>query len=407
MRRASVALCLVLSACCLTPTLDVEQVDGGLPDAAGAAPLCDAGVAGGTLEQYLSQAAIAGGDPFNGTQISVGGSCGPSSLIVTAVGSDFFIVADLSAYNPDSGLPNPGYDSRTGENDLPGSWGSLYVYTYEAPPYFLGARLGSITGTLQAFAGGEQLNFPAVSGVEEPQPQLLPNPVPIDPSWCIPRALADLPSDGLLCDDSVDDLTLPSLESSLIKIPTATLPSRWLDCNFENNGDIDYRTSAGCMPSTMGQFCQIDGGTACGSGEDCIANECVAQCQSTADCNLGDDEQCVDGHCQNACLCRQYCDSLPGCSELYEFNTYGQYVVTFPGSDGGAWKFGALTRQGNPNFDPSTVPGMNVRFLNGFLTRVEDFDPQWLIVTRIATDLCCVTDDPGCTTSGLELCGEY
>ncbi len=347
-----------------------------------------------------------------------GGACDPTQLyymdmMVSSVGDNYFTVLDLNAYKPDSGYPGApnGFDPNTGLNDLPGTWATMFVYTYQAPTLFVGDRLSQLQGTMQEFAGDTQLNFPtyilsADSRNSAARPQDLPPPMPINPDWCIPRDIGGLPADATLCETSITDIKLESLESGLVSLRNATMPSRFLDCNLNGTGKINYRTASGCMPQTGGNFCYDGGGgAACLAGEDCIADECLVQCATDADCILSDSEACIDGHCQNPCMCRQYCDSVLTCTEKFQYDTYGQYNVLFPGSDGGLWKFGTITKTGVPSFNPFTSPGMVVDYSNGILEQVDAADPSWLIVPRDPADLCCHADSPGCNgDAGLAIC---
>lgn len=372
--------------------------------------------------------------PLNGAQVTLdesqprclaptgdGGACDPNKLytmdmIVTGVGSDHFTVLDRNAFDPDSGVPYPGLDPGTGKTDLPGSWASMFVYTYSEPTLFVGDRISSLSGTLQEFDGDTQLNFPSYtlnpdSRYSLPRPQDLPPPVPIDPGWCPPRDSNDQPSDGILCETATSDVHLESLESALISLRDATIPSRWLSCDLAGNGSIPYRNSNGCMPQTGGNFCYADGGGAgaiCPSGEQCIDDECLAVCSSSAECQTSDHEACIDGHCMNPCMCRQYCDADPTCAELYQYNAYGQYTVVFPGDGGGLWKFGALTKTGVASFNPYTHPGMVVDFLNGTLSQVRASDPMWVIEPRVNQDMCCHANSPGCDAdAGVVICPQH
>ncbi len=326
-------------------------------------------------------------------------------LIVTAVGTNYAVVTDLDTYEPDSGLPAPGFDPATGVNDLAGSWGSLYVYGPGTSALSLGARLASLSGSVQSVAGNIELDAPAWT-IASPgsQPWALPNPVAFDPSWCGPREAGLLTSNALLCSPPAANLNLPSLESSLVSISAATLPSRWLNCDLDGNGIVPYRSSSGCMPQTMGTFCSADaGGFGCPAGQDCVANECLLRCQSSNSCSVADGESCVDGHCQNACMCRAYCGSMVSCSELHQYAMSGEYDVSIGADDGGIWKVGVNTSSALPWFSPPSNPGLFVSFRNGFLVNASTQDPPWLLVTRIPGDVCCTA--PGCDRdAGLPSC---
>ncbi len=350
------------------------------------------------------------------------GGCDPSQvysmdLIVTAVQSDGFYVMDRNSYDPTSGKPMPGFDPDTFKDDLPGSWAYLFVYNYDAPDLFVGDRLVALSGNLGEFVGDTQMDFPAWTKNPDPQyadphPQDVPPPVAIDPAWCAIGTPGDHLADQYLCAPGTDNLQLESLESGLVVAHDVTLPSRFLNCDLTGTGKVPYRKASGCLPQTSGSFCgEIGAAIAhCPEGSDCVANECARRCESSSDCSALDQEACIDGHCQNACLCREYCDSLLGCTEQSEFAGYGQYAASFPGqnlSNGGQhppWKLSFETRSGVPGLVPQAKPGMVVDVV-GMLVQVRASDPMWEIAPRVASDVCCHGDSPGCdATAGVAIC---
>jgi hypothetical protein len=341
-----------------------------------------------------------------------GGYCPPAQqynmdLLVTAVQSDGFYVMDLNSYHMDLDagymVPNPGYDPSTLAYDLPGSWAYLFVYNYSAPELFLGNRLVTLSGIISEFDADTQLDYPAWTVNSDPvfanpQPQDIPPPVPIDPNWCSIGGAPAINSDIYLCGPSTADEHFESLESGLVIARNVTMPSRWLDCNLTGTGDVPYQPTTGCLPTTNSTFCGPNETLAqCPAGQDCIASECSVQCQSAADCNAQDQEACIDGHCQNACLCRAYCDSILDCTEESEYNSYGQYDAYIPGQqnpDGTThtpWKISFQTRNGAPGLDPQNSPGM-VLDIVGMLNQVRASDPMWEVIPRLESDICCHQD---------------
>ncbi len=337
-------------------------------------------------------------------------------LIVTAVQVDGFYAMDLNTYYLDGGVmvPKPGWDPNTGAYDLPGSWAYMFVYNYDTPQgLYIGSRLTTLSGQIGEFVGDTQMDFPAWTVNSNPQfadphPQDVPPPVPVDPVWCTKGGPGDHLADQYICAPSTTNLYWESLESGLIVARDVTMPTRWLNCDISGTGKVPYRAAAGCLPTTAGEYCgEANAAIAhCPEGTDCVANECAQRCQTDSDCNSGpataaaDLEACVDGHCQNACLCREYCDSLLDCSEQSEYTNYGQYDGWIPGipEDGGyghPWKLSLLTRNGAPNLDPQANPGM-VTDVEGMLIQVRASDPMWEIAPRIQTDVCCHEGSPGC-----------
>jgi hypothetical protein len=325
-------------------------------------------------------------------------------LLVTAVQSDGFYAMDLNSYHmdPDAGymVPNPGYDPGTGNYDLPGSWAYLFVYNYDAPELFMGNRLVTLSGIIGEFDGDTQLDYPAWTvntnpQYANPQPQDIPPPVAIDPNWCSDGTPYSIYSDIYLCAPGTNNLQLESLESGLVIAQNVTMPSRWLNCDVTGTGDVPYQPATGCLPNTNSQFCGTDETLSqCPAGQDCVASECSVRCTSVADCNAEDQEACIDGHCQNACLCRAYCDSILDCTEESEYNSYGQYDGFIPGQqnpDGTThtpWKLSFQTRNGAPGLLPQSSPGM-VLDIVGMLNQVRAADPMWEVIPRVESDICC------------------
>ncbi len=348
-----------------------------------------------------------------------GGTCDPSQqhfqdLMVTAVQSDGFYAMDRNSYylDPDAGfwMPQSGFDPNTQQYDLPGSWACMFVYNYDAPNLFMGQRLVTLSGTVGEFDGDTQMSFPAWTVNSDPQfanpnPADVPPPLPIDPRWCSKGSPGDHLADQYVCAPGTDNLQFESLESCLVVAKNVTLPKRWLNCDITGTGKIPYRTASGCMPSTNGNFCGEPGASIkeCREGSECVANECLAKCSTSADCvnNNTEQEACVDGHCQNACMCLEYCNSDIECNELSEYNGYGQYNGYIPGEqypDGGQhapWKIGFVTRNGAPELNPQTMGGMVVD-VAGMLNQVRAADPMWEVDPRIQADVCCHSGSPGC-----------
>ncbi len=362
------------------------------------------------------------GAPLPDGAILPDGGCAPEyqyqmDLIVTAVQSDGFYAADRNSYYLDGGVlvPKPGWDPGTGAYDLPGSWAYIFVYNYDAPDLFIGNRLVALSGTLGEFVGDTQLDYPAWTMNPDPQfvdphPQDAPPPVPVNPQWCLNGGPGDHLADQYLCAPSTSNLQFESLESALITAQSVTMPSRWLNCDVTGTGNVPYRKAAGCLPSTSSSFCGEPGAAIahCPDGTDCVANECATRCVTTADCNPGgataltvdEQQECIDGHCLNACLCREYCDSMIDCSEQSEYTSYGQYDGWIPGvpEDGGyghPWKLSLMTRSGAPSLSPTESAGM-VLDVTGMLVQVRASDPMWEVVPRVDTDICCHQGSPGC-----------
>ncbi len=340
-------------------------------------------------------------------------------LLVTAVQSDGFYAMDLNSYHMDEDagymVPNPGFDPATQAYDLPGSWAYIFVYNYDAPELFLGNRLITLSGIIGEFDADTQLDYPAWTVNDNPQyanpqPQDVPPPVPIDPSWCSDGTPYSIYSDIYLCAPGTNNLQFESLESGLVIARNVTMPTRWLNCDLTGTGKVPYQPDTGCMPNTNSTFCGPDEQLAtCPAGQDCIASECVARCTSAADCNAEDQEACIDGHCQNACLCRAYCDSILDCTEESEYNSYGQYDGYIPGQqnpDGTMhtpWKISFETRTGAPGLVPTASPGM-VLDIVGMLNQVRASDPMWEVIPRLESDICC---HPGTgPATGLGACTE-
>ena len=335
---------------------------------------------------------------------TVNGICEPPNqlyymdLIVTAVQSDGFYAMDLNSYHmdPDAGymVPNLGFDPNTGNYDLPGSWAYIFVYNYDAPELFLGNRLTTLSGTIGEFVADTQLDYPAWTvnsnpQFANPQPQDVPPPVPIDPNWCSDGTPYSIYSDIYLCAPGTNNLQLESLESGLVIARNVTMPNRWLNCDLTGTGKVPYQPDTGCLPNTNSQFCGPDEQESqCPVGQDCVASECAVRCTSTAQCNAQDQEACIDGHCQNACLCRAYCDSILNCTRT--IRVYAATASTMPGSPASRTPTARPTRPGRSRSSPVTV--RRASFLQ--TTRAWS-STSWACSTRCVRPTRCGKSSPG------------
>ena len=246
-------------------------------------------------------------------------------VMVTGVFAEGFFVQDLSA------PPDPAH---------PGTWGGLFVYSFSFPEGLsMGDRVSSIIGTVQEFTGTTQLVFPSWTKAEVPKRiEDLPEPVEITTEMC---AASGVGNNGLLCGQE-DNLDLESLESSVVQVKRVRTPTRWVDCDFDKDGDVpNYDPN-------------------CGEGD------MATVCREIA--------------------CKAECNTDPTCSELSGYRTYGQWAVTL--DEGMGPKINVLTREGVPEFDPLDPANQGVLIdVAGNLRHSLPARPRWVIVARTPDDL--------------------
>lgn len=199
----------------------------------------------------------------------------------------------------------------------------LFAFNFNTPA---GVRvcdkLKTLGGIVGEFYGYTELSYPSwTRDLEWPRPErpgpaecLVPEPVEIT------RALLD------------DGAAMESLEAGLIQVSGGQITPRFEDCDFNDNGDIEWDTP---------------------------------------------EETCADD-----------CAAALDCSELTQYRTYGQFSVATPGATAAErGKIQVLTREAIPDFDALAHAGETVALIRGTLSQVEFLDVPWILEVRCRDDL--------------------
>lgn len=84
--------------------------------------------------------------------------------------------------------------------------------------------------------------------------------------------------------------------------------------------------------------------------------------------------------------CRDKCEKKPLCTELTQYNQYGQFAVALNGGIGP--KIYVLTREGVPEFDPLAHKGETFVSITGTLKNISFLMPtQWIVEPRCIDDI--------------------
>lgn len=299
-------------------------------------------------------------------------------LLVTAIFNEGFYATDLTE------APHPNY---------PGHFGSLYVYTYSYPEYLLpGDRLERLTGTLMDFSGHTQISFPTFVAADDDGEGLaalahLEATAPvISPTICGGGSTSSVQSQEL-CGYSSSNLHLESMESAVVVVANAEVPSLWVRCDFDGDGQV----------ASFGQY-QATGDEP--AGQPLPAFGCF-EADPECDCNIacltsGKFESDVEG--------RSFDATGTVCAELTNYERYGQYPVRLI-TDSTRPRINVATRDSVPAFDPRAEgsAGATIR-VRGVLRHVRAARPRWMVTARDPSDLCC-TDSASCP-AGLVPCAD-
>jgi hypothetical protein len=225
-------------------------------------------------------------------------------LFVTAVMVDGLVVTDIAETR--------GYQS-------------ILAYNYNTPSGIrVCDKVDSLSGIVGEFLGMTELGFPSWTRNQDwPRPLL-----PSGPAECpIPDAIE------LTATMAVDLVAMESLESSLVQVTGATVSSRFENCDYNGNGNIEYT----------------------GPEDAC-----------TVACNLALD-----------------------CTELTSFDRYGQFNVTSAPDpvSGEQQKVLVVARGAAPDFDVRANAGATVPLIRGILYQVAFLDQPWIIELRCRDDL--------------------
>lgn len=286
-----------------------------------------------------------------------------SEYLVTGITNDGFFVSDLSTQtSPEIG-------------DYPGRFHSLFVYNFSYPENLVtGDIVTRIYGTVQEFTGQTQLTFPAWDkqaeattleqgytrrcDAENACPDALQceqgscrlQPARISENICARAQGTRGPQN--LCGHSSGNIDLESLESGRVELTEAFMPTKFVNCDF--NGDGDTPNENPTLP------------------------------------------------CGDECACKKACLEEDGCSELSALHTYGQYSVTLAGPK--KYKINIVTRDSSPTVvpyqpaqedaasQPLVYGGVKVR-VRGNLRQTLPARPRWTVAVGERADFCCLEEE--------------
>lgn len=233
----------------------------------------------------------------------------PVTLLVTGTDPSGFFVTDITS------CPVPEDTSSAAQVNvpepsgyLPGSYGSMFVYNYNFPEGLnAGDLLWTLSGSVQEFTATTQLTFPSWT-VREHVRELPPDqwnkylalnpPVELNLRHCGLKNQLSPQGVDILCGYYNSNLKLESLESGLVKLRRARFPKVFKNCDLNGDGDVPF-------------FCNSSGAwVPCGTPPE----QERAEIQCNIDCTTGAGE-----HLNTVC------------SELTQFNGFGQFVVEMAG----------------------------------------------------------------------------
>ncbi|MBM4388113.1 MAG: hypothetical protein FJ088_10275, partial [Deltaproteobacteria bacterium] len=160
-----------------------------------------------------------------------------------------------------------------------GGYNHIYAFTFNTPENLMVCdRVTKLSGIVLEFYGFTEMTAPSfVNEFWDDKKDKCPVPAPI----------------LLSAADVGDNAKLEGFESALVQLKDVRLGSKFTNCDFNGDGDVDWR--------------------------DFNTNECSAECQ-----------------------CGEACQKDPLCTELTQFNLYGQFAVAL--DDGAGPKIFVLTK---------------------------------------------------------------
>ncbi|WNG49041.1 hypothetical protein F0U60_36680 [Archangium minus] len=233
----------------------------------------------------------------------------PVTLLVTGTDPSGFFVTDITSCPvPEDTSPAAQVYVPEPSGYLPGSYGSMFVYNYNFPEGLnAGDLLWTLSGSVQEFTSTTQLTFPSWT-VREHVRQLPPDqwnkylalnpPVDFNLRHCGLRNQLNPQGVDVLCGYYNSNLKLESMESGLVKLHRVRFPQVFKNCDLNGDGEVPF-------------FCNSSGAwVPCGTPAEHEKDEI----QCNIDCTTGAGEH------QNKV-----------CSELTQFNGFGQFVVELAG----------------------------------------------------------------------------
>lgn len=241
---------------------------------------------------------------------------------------------------------------------LPGTYASIFVYNYNYPDgLFQGDLLFTLSGSIQEFTSTTQMTFPAWSVAEHvhtlPASQWAKwlSLVPLTRVTYRTCGMDDVAEPYLtdqLCGHSKRNLKMESLESALVQIKNARLPTELANCDFNGDGTVPFFCE---QPDSSGTY--VWGSCAFGEVEPNIDRQ--------------------ERECHQACALGTGPHAGRVCSEAATFESFGQYVVEL-GMPGFA--SAGLDDSIPQRFQLVSVPALPLDGGAGSPVRVSGFSPK-------------------------------
>ena len=207
----------------------------------------------------------------------------------------------------------------------PTGYNNIYVYNYRLPPGLrVCDRITELRGTVSEFYGFTELNFPSWTSLpwyKDKAPCYVPDPTVLTPAMV------------------KDHNTMESLESGLVRIMDVTTGDLPQNCDFNNDGKVNYCSSDTSDPE---------------------------------------------------CKCSTNCTYDPFCTDSLNFRQYSQWAAVIHDTKGGnLTKIWVISQQAMPNFDPFQDGGRrHISSITGTLKEFKYLRPYpWIIEVRCPDDI--------------------
>jgi hypothetical protein len=268
-------------------------------------------------------------------------------MYVTAVTSNGFYVTDYS-------YVEGGCDVASGCCGG-GRFAHIFAFNFNAPRGLrVCDRLESVGGILADFYGFTELNFPSWTRYDVDEDSSNGLTLMRDAPAELTAIDCPLTSAELTAAEISNRPLMETYESALVHVVNAELPTQWVDCDFNGNGEAAYNPN-------HDEFAPAD------------------------------EIRVPDGYCvpnaNNLCseaACSAYCDRQ-GCAELTTYRKHGQYPLRVEGAS-----ILAVTNATVPGFNPRALAQQGVvtiERLGGVLKEFSPLEAPWIIEPRCRQDI--------------------
>lgn len=275
------------------------------------------------------------------------------AMYVTAVTVNGFYVTDFGRY------PDGGCDPASGCCDG-GRYAHLFAYNFNTPwGLRVCDRLASVGGIVGDFYGFTELNFPHWERYD-----LDPSTDQLDLMRLEPHDITadDCPILSWEINSSMltNRILMESYESALVHVTEATLPTEWINCDYNGNGAVAYNAA-------YDEFAPAD------EVEAVLGDYFSDYCTPV-------DGMCSEVECNDTCIAHT-------CAELTNYREYGQYPVLV-----GDMPVLVVTSTNIPGFNPYRMAldasgPVTLHRIGGVLKEFAPLDMPWIIEPRCPQDL--------------------